>query len=140
MVSVANRVELQKTERLLGEYQAQIARPTTSGWVGSIPMLNASITNQRLILVQQTRRPHPPASIPYTYITKVSNITLSHRRAVQIKLRIGYVLHLFVGWGQSEDFAEQLHSILVPALRSHRYQPVLPSTDVQRLIEQISQL
>jgi hypothetical protein len=137
---MTDRVELQKSERMLGEYQAQIARPTSSGWVGSIPMLNASITNQRLILVQQTRRPHPPASIPFTYITKVSNITLSHRSAVQIKLRMGYVLHLFVGWGQSEDFAGQLHSILVPALRSRRYQPVLGTDDVHRLIEQISHL
>ena len=69
---MVDAVQLLKNERVLGEYQVQIARPSRSGWVGGIPPLQATITNRRLILVQQTRRPHPPASIPYTYILKVA--------------------------------------------------------------------
>ena len=136
---MADAVQFIKNERLLGEYQVQIARPTRSGWVGGIPPLQATITNQRLILVQQTRRPHPPASIPYTYIHKVMSLTLSRRTAVQIRLRMGHHLHLFIGWSQGEEFAEHLQSILIPSLRG-RYQPELSADDVARLIEQINQL
>lgn len=131
--------QLLKNERMLGEYQAQIARPTSSGWVGGIPPLRGTITNQRLILVQQTRRPYPPASIPHTYILKVALTTLGRRRAVQIDLRIGYRLNLFVGWGESDEFAQHLNSILIPSIRG-RYRPVLSSTDITRLIDQIENL
>lgn len=139
MVGSMDITQLQAGEKRFGEYLVQIARPTASGWVASIPPISGTITNRRLILVPQTRRPYPPASIPGIYIRNVSNITLSQRRAVQIELKIGYVLNLFVGWGQSEDFAAHLTTMMNPPQRQP-YVPVLSQQSVLRMIEQISQL
>ncbi|HLV37197.1 MAG TPA: hypothetical protein VKY59_18900 [Spirillospora sp.] len=131
--------QLQAGEKRLGEYLVQIARPTASGWVASIPPITATLTNRRLILVPQTRKPYPPASIPGMYILKAASTLLGQRRAVQIRLTIGYNLNLFVGWGQGEEFANQIKKMLLPSLRQH-YTPALPQQDLIRLIEQISKL
>ena len=139
MVALMDIAQLQTGEKQLGEYLVQIARPAGSGWVASIPPITARITNRRLILVPQTRKPYPPASIPGIHILKVNNILLGQRRAVQMHLKIGYNLNLFVGWGQGEDFARHLKRMLVPSLRGH-YVPMLSEAELMRLIEQISQL
>ena len=139
MVVTMDITQLQAGEYRAGEYLVQIARRTATGWVASIPPITATITNRRLILVPQTRRPYPPASIPGIYILRVTNITLSQRRAVQIRLSMGHTLNLFVGWGQNEEFATQLKRTQLPTLRG-RYVPAIPQSDLIRLIEQISQL
>jgi hypothetical protein len=64
---------------------------------------------------------------------------LGQRRAVQMRLRIGYNLNLFVGWGQGEEFARHLKRMLVPSLRGN-YVPMLDAAELMRLIEQISLL
>jgi hypothetical protein len=139
MVAVMDIAQLQAGERQLGEYLVQIARPAGSGWVAGIPPITARITSRRLILVPQTRKPYPPASIPGIHILKVDNIMLGQRRAVQIYLKIGYNLNLFVGWGQGEDFARHLKRLLLPSLRG-RYVPSLTEEELLRLIEEISHL
>ncbi|MAS36862.1 MAG: hypothetical protein CL610_22855 [Anaerolineaceae bacterium] len=139
MVNFMDITQLQAGEKRFGEYLVQIARPTASGWVASIPPISGTITNRRLILVPQTRRPYPPASIPGVYILKATSITLSQRRAVQIQLKIGYILNLFVGWGQGEDFAAHLNMMMEPP-PPQPYNPVLSQESVLRMIEQISQL
>lgn len=137
MVAVMDIAQLQTGEKQLGEYLVQIARPAGSSWVASIPPITAKITNRRLILVPQTRKPYPPASIPGIHILRVSNVMLGQRRAVEMRLRIGYNLNLFVGWGQGEDFTRHLKRMLVPSLRG-RYVPMLDAAELMRLIEQIS--
>jgi hypothetical protein len=139
MVGVMNAVELQRGEKQLGQYQVQIARSSKSGWVASIPPLAATVTNLRLILVPQTRKPHPPASIPGLYIVKIHSLVLSQRPAVLIRLRMGYDLNLFVGWGQSDDFARHLRALLIPP-PPRGFLPILPEEDIVRMIEGISRL
>jgi hypothetical protein len=107
--------------------------------VAGIPPITAKVTNRRLILMPQTRRPYPPASIPGVHMLKVANILLSQRRAVQIQLSMGYNLNLFVGWGQGEEFATHLNRMMNPSLRTG-YHPSLSEADLKRLIEEISQL
>jgi hypothetical protein len=132
-------VEFLRGEVKLGEYQVQIARPTQNGWVGGIPPLTATVTNYRLILVPQTRKPHPPASIPKLYIYRIRNVTLSQRQAVQIRLKIGYDLNLFVGWGLYNEFTHELSAMIAPPPQV-AYKPVLTQEDLVRLIEQINEL
>ncbi|MBZ0302515.1 MAG: hypothetical protein K8J31_22410 [Anaerolineae bacterium] len=131
--------QLQIGEIRLGEYLVQIARPTASGWVAGIPPITATITNRRLILVPQTRKPYPPASIPSDHITQAVEMLLGQRRAVQIRLTIDYNLHLFIGWGQGEEFMARLQKMLTPP-DQHAYKPVLLPHDLKRLIEEISNL
>ena len=88
MVGVMNTVEFLRGEWQHGQFQVQIARSTHTGWVASIPPLSATVTNLRLILVPQTRKPHPPASIPGLYIVKVRSMTLSQRPAVRSGSRL----------------------------------------------------
>lgn len=139
IIGVMDVIQLKAGEKQLGQYLVQIARPTTSGWVAGIPPITATITNRRLILIPQTRKPYPPASIPGMYILKAVDTMLGQRRAVQIRLKIGYNLNLFVGWGQSDEFAGHLKTLLTPSVGT-RYVHALPQKDIVRLIEQISKL
>jgi hypothetical protein len=139
MVGVMNTVEFLRGERQHGQFQVQIARSTHTGWVASIPPLSATVTNLRLILVPQTRKPHPPASIPGLYIVKVHSMTLSQRPAVQVRLKIGYEINLFVGWGQSDEFDRQLRRLLTPP-PTDRFVALLNHEDLVRMIDGINRL
>jgi hypothetical protein len=137
MISVAANIQLVDGERQFGQYQVQIARQTATGWVATVPPLNATVTNCRLILKPQTRKPYPPASIPTTYIVKVSPVTLGQRNGVLIALRVGYELRMFVGWSQVDRFSADLRKMLTPSLRAH-FIPSLSQENLVRLIEAIN--
>lgn len=136
MLGVSSSIQLMPGERQLGQYQVNIARSTATGWVATVPPLNATVTNARLILKPQTLKPYPPASIPNNYIVKVCPIELGRRSGVLVSLRIGYELNMFVGWSQSERFLSDMSRMLTPSLRA-RFVPALSQEDVVRLIEGI---
>lgn len=125
-------------EQKLGLYQVQIARLTASGWVATVPPLNALVSNARLILLPQTRKPYPPASLPKTYITGVIPVALSARQGVQVLLKTGYEINMYIAWSQGESFLEATRLMLMPALRA-RYVKSLPQQRIQHMIEAILQ-
>jgi hypothetical protein len=139
MAGVMNTVELYRGERQLGQYQVQIARSTKSGWVAGIPPLAATVTNFRLILIPQTRKPHPPASIPGLYITGIRKLSLSRRPASQVRLKLGYEINLFVGWGKNDEFVDRLSYLLRPP-PTNRFVPTVSLEDVERMINGINKL
>jgi hypothetical protein len=123
----------------LGQYQVAIVRYTTTGWVPTVPPLNAYVTNYRLILHPQTRRPYPPASIPNTYITQVSDIELAQRPAVKICLKTGHRIYLHTTWSESDNLTETMMRMLTsPIGNSFELKPA--QRDLNRLIRFISKL
>lgn len=125
-------------EQKIGYYQVQVARLTSSGWVATVPPLNALVTNARLILLPQTRKPYPPASIPRTYITGITTVALSARQGVQVHLKTGYEINMYVVWSEGENFLEAARQMLTPALRA-QYVTTLSQQRIQRMIEAIIQ-
>jgi hypothetical protein len=126
-----------KGERQLGDYQVQIARLTSSGWVPTIPPLRAVVTNYRLILQPQTRKPYTPASIPGSYITKVCDIALGHHKGVLVALKTGHNLNMFVSWSKGYPLTQAVKDLLVPSTRT-QFESRLAQQDLVRLIECIS--
>jgi hypothetical protein len=124
----------------LGEYHVTLARYTPSGWKDTVPPLKAAVTNYRLLLQPQTRRPYNPASIPSTYITKVSDVTLDHRSGVMIALKTGQRLYLFVGWASDTPFTETLQAMLTSPVGTAAFHHQLRQRDLKRMIQFISQL
>ncbi len=127
-------------EHLLGEYQVAVARYTPSGWSPTVPPLNALVTNFRLILQPQTRRPYDPASIPSTYITKVCEVMFGARAGMMVVLKTGHRLNLFISWSSGVPLAEALHTMLSSPVGSNSFRDHLRQRDVKRLIRFISQL
>lgn len=126
-------------EKRLGLYQVQIARPLTDGWAAAVPPLNAMVTNYRLILQPQTRKPYEPASIPSTYIVKVSDVTLGHRNGVLVALKTGHQLNMYIALDQVKKFTKDLRHMLTPPMRGH-FATDLAERDIQRLIEFINRM
>ncbi len=123
----------------LGQYQVAIVRYTVSGWIPTIPPLNAIVTNYRLILHPQTRRPYPPASIPNTYITKVADVELGQRPAVKICLKTGHRIYLYTSWSEGENLSESIMRMLTsPFGNTYKLNPA--QRDLNRLIRFISKL
>ena len=128
---------LLKGERIQGTYQLQIARRNATGWGATIPPLHALVTNYRMILWPQTRRPYPPASIPRNYITHVSNVVLDHRNGVRIRLKTGHEVNVIVAYSEGSPLADTIEQMLTPPLRGRGYKARLTKQDLQRLIEMI---
>jgi hypothetical protein len=126
-------------EKRLGLYQVQIARPLSNGWAAAVPPLNAMVTNYRLILQPQTRKPYEPASIPNTYITKVTDVALGHRNGVLVALKTGHQLNMYIALDQIKKFSKDMRQMLTPPVRGH-FANVLAERDIQRLIEFINRL
>lgn len=126
-------------ERKLGQYQVEIARRTPNGWVPTVPPLNATVTNYRLILQPQTRRPYTPASIPSTYITQVRDVQLGRRAGVRINLKTGHQLNLFISWSRGGRLTDTITTMLtLPVGDAFKNRPAV--RDLKRLIATISEL
>lgn len=139
MLAVSTAIQLLTGESQLGQYQVQIARETSSGWVAAVLPLTAVISNARIMLQPITRKPYPVASLPHHYIVKVSLETFSQRGGVTIGLKNGYLLNLFVSWGQTSQFYSDVQRMVTPSVRMN-YIPSLPENDVVRLIDAIDRL
>ncbi len=126
-------------EKRLGLYQVQIARPLSTGWAAAVPPLNAMVTNYRLILQPQTRKPYEPASIPNTYITKVSDVNLGPRNGILVALKTGHQLNMYIALDQIKKFSKDIKQMLTPPVRGH-FATDLAENDIQRLIEFINRL
>jgi hypothetical protein len=140
IIIVFNEAELLLPgETKIGQFQVAVARYTSAGWVSTVPPLDVVVTNYRLILHPQTRRPHPPASIPNTYITKVTEIELGQRSAVYISLKTGHQLFFFISWSQGNQLAETIKTMLTsPIGNEFKHHPA--ERDINRLIHFIQAL
>jgi hypothetical protein len=126
-------------EHKLGQYQVAIARyAEPSGWSATVPPINALVTNYRLILQPQTRRPYTPASIPSNYITKVGEVDLGlHHHGVRIGLKTGHQIFLLISWSQGSDMANSLETMLTSPIGNSLK---LKSGDLNRIIRFITKL
>lgn len=133
-------IPLLSGEQKLGEYQVAIARYSQSGWTPTVPPLNATVTNFRLILQPQTRRHYSPASIPSTYITKVCEVMLGHRSGVLIDLKTGHQLYLFISWSNGSKLSDTLHTMLTSPVGTNDFHHHLRLSDLKKIIQFISRL
>ncbi len=123
----------------LGYYLVEVARCLDTGWVASVPPLDALVTNYRLILAPQTRRRYEPASIPAVYILKIHEMQLGRRLGTIVSLKTGHQLPLFIGYGHAGDFAENIKTMLTTPAGSG-FKPNPAQNDLQRLIHFIQSL
>jgi hypothetical protein len=126
-------------EYTLGEYHVAILRQTSTGWTPTIPPLNAVVTNYRLILQPQTRRPYPPASIPSNYITKVGDITLGNRKGVKVALKTGHRLYMVISYTQGNLLTDTIKTMMTSPI-GNTFKPSLAERDIDRLIRFIQRL
>jgi hypothetical protein len=106
----------------------------------TIPPLYALVTNYRLILWPQTRRTYPPASIPRSYIIKVTPVELDHRNAVLVHLKTGHEVYVIIGLSEGGPFVDMVKKMLTPPLWGRIFAARLPKQDIERLIELIEQI
>ncbi|MCB9452523.1 MAG: hypothetical protein H6672_13890 [Anaerolineaceae bacterium] len=126
-------------EEPLGRYLVEVARWTEGEWVATVPLLDALVTNCRLILKPQGRRPYAPASIPQHYIKDIEELDLGMRSGVKIILTTGHTLYLFVRSARGIEFSFAVRRLLIRPV-SEGFSCVLPQTDINRLIQFISSL
>ena len=120
-------------EQTLGQYQVSIARHSGERWTPTVPPLIAIITNFRLILQPQTMKVHKPASIPSYYVIKINHVILDRHDGVQMVLRTGHVMNMFVAVNRGENFVEMFKQVCTPPWRK-RFIPRTSHDDIRKLI------
>ncbi len=133
------QITLFSGEKKFGQYQVAIVRHTASGWVPTVPPLNALVTNYRIVLQPQTRRRYTPASIPSNYIMRVGDVQFGNHRGVRVSLRDGLVLYLQMNWSDGDFLTEAIKKMLMsPIGPSFALRPA--QQDLNRLVEFLQQL
>jgi hypothetical protein len=137
---VLNEAEiLVEGEEPAGRYLVEIARWTEGEWVATVPLLDALVTNCRLVLKPQGRRPYAPASIPQHYIRTIEELDLGPRPGVKIALSTGHILYLVVRSTHGTEFSFAVRRLLIRPI-SLDLKARLPATDINRLIAAIMSL
>jgi hypothetical protein len=131
---------LVRGEVLRAEYELQLARRSASGWAMTIPPLRGAITNYRLILWPQTRRPYPPASIPRQYILRWQPVQMEYRTCTMMKLKSGHVLYIVAPLDTEKQFYAHLTDMIIPPLDGEFYNDRIIMRDLRRLIALIEAL
>lgn len=126
-------------ERRLGEYVVALIRRTPHGWSPTVPPLDALVTNYRMLLQPQTRRPYDPASIPANYIMRVREVEINSGLGIHVSLRTGHSLYILPSASHGSGMTDCLKALLTAPATSH-FHLHPPSRDLQRLIDYISHL
>lgn len=129
-------------EHQVGHYQAQILRQSSSEqWSVTIPPLHLVVTNYRLIIWPQTRKPYPPASIPAAFIKEVYLMEINRRQALHICLKTGHRLHMVIGTGACTEVLGQIRRMgKLPTGWGRLFTVRLARQDVSRLIEFVEKI
>ncbi len=123
-------------ELKLGYFQISVMRYSPSGWVPTVPPLQATITNYRLILQPQQRRRVEPASIPNTFVTRVQDVLLSGRVAVALHLKTGHQMYFVTQGSTDESFSKCVRQMLASPI-GNRFEADLHPRDLLLLIAKI---
>jgi hypothetical protein len=130
---------LMQGEKRLGEYVVALIRRTPYGWSPTVPPLVALVTNLRLLLQPQTRRPHDPACIPANYIMRVREVEINNGLGVHVSLRTGHSLYILPSASHGSNLHDSLKHMMTTPVTQH-FHMAPPSHDLQRLIDYISHL
>lgn len=122
-------------EKIVGRYQAEIARWSNERFISTVPALYAYVTNYRFVLQPQTRKRYTPASIPGRWIDQVHPLN-APRRGISLEFKDGYKIYLFIIGDQSEALMKQLKSLAaLPTVDS--YAAPLSLDSLRRLINHL---
>jgi hypothetical protein len=123
-------------ELSLGQFQISIMRYTPGGWVPTVPPLQATVTNYRMVLQPQQRRRVEPASIPNTFVTRVQDVLLDGRVGVAVHLKTGHQMHFVSLGGAGESFSECVRQMLASPI-GNRFEDELEARALLLLIARI---
>lgn len=123
-------------EASLGQFQISIMRYSSNGWVPTVPPLQATVTNYRLLLQPQQRRRVDPASIPNTFVTRVQDVSLDGRIGVAIHLKTGHQMHFVTQGGAGNSFSACVRRMLASPV-GNRFEDDLDARDLLLLIARI---
>lgn len=123
-------------ELKLGYFQISVMRYSPGGWVPTVPPLQATVTNYRLILQPQQRRRVEPASIPNTFVTRVQDVLLGGRVAVALHLKTGHQMHFVTQGSTDESFSKCVRQMLASPI-GNRFEDELDPRGLLLLIAKI---
>lgn len=126
-------------EKLIGDYQVQIARWRDNVWTATLPTLYMIVSNYRVILQPHSRKRHEPAIIPKRYITDVEELKMGFRRGVIIHLRTGHLIGMFIGDDPQRKVLRSLRAAFVPP-SPVIFKPDIDLENLNKLIEFLDKL
>jgi hypothetical protein len=126
-------------ERMIGDYNLEIARWHTDHWATTIPPLYAILTDHRLILQPHTRKRHDPAIIPASYISRVQDIDEGNRFIVVLHLKNDQKISMFIPKRQHTEIMRNLRTVTAPNA-PRKFEVRLDLGSLKKLIEFVSDL
>lgn len=123
---------LHPEEVILGRYTGEIARYVNDRYDATLPSLYVLVTDKRIIMWPQVRKKYEPAVIYGKYISGIG-LLKSRRSGVSLRIKNGYVIHLFVQRNRISEFMSQVRDIAkLPPLKE--YHLPLSDKELNRII------
>lgn len=130
---MSNQVVIPQDEKTLGRYSVSILRPLANDrWQPDTMMLNATITNYRLLL-RPLRKKYAPASLPGRYIQTVAFTRHSNYHCVGLCLLTDDYFALMMATGRLDHLHRDLAQMIAkPA--NYKIDDQIARDDIERLI------
>jgi hypothetical protein len=101
-------------EKLLGNYNVEVARWQVDRWVSTVPPLYVILTDHRIILQPHIRKRYEPAIIPVRYLARVVELDAPPRRGVILHLTTGHQIGMFIASHKTREVLHNLHKMMQP--------------------------
>lgn len=118
---------LQPDEPILGRYNGEIARYSNDQYSATLPSLYVVVTDRRIVMWPQVRKKYSPAIIYGKHISGIG-LMKSRRSGVSLRIKNGYIIHMFIQRNRISDFMAQVREIAnLPPLKEYH----IPLSDKQ---------
>lgn len=98
-------------EEVVQRFNVEIARLTPTGqWATTIPPIYLTLTDRRIIMIPQTRKRYPPATITGKSIKHVQPLK-AHRHGTIIILKNNFRISLFINGNANDVFMELIREL-----------------------------
>ena len=128
-------------EKLVGDYNMEIARWSNGRWVSAPPSLYVVLTDHRLVLQPYGRKRRDPAIIPVSYIIYVRPFEQMPKQGILISLKSGQRIGFFIPPRYRDTILQQIRRVAMPAAgRNRKFDIRVDANNLQRLITYFNEL
>lgn len=121
-------------EKLIGDYNAQIARWHDGFWTPTMPIIYVILSDHRMILQPHGRKRHEPAVIPRRFVSKILDLQMGYRHGIVMYLKTDQHIAMYMADDPEKKLIRYLQDQFVPP-KPIELKSEIDQENIRKLIE-----